>query len=322
VKYYMGIDLGGTNIAVGVVDEDFRLVGTHSVPTGRFRPFEEVVADMARAARDTAARCGLGLEDFGSVGVGLPSSIHPKTGRVVFANNLGWRDAPFVEEFSKHIPKPIHVANDADCAALAESLAGAGRDYPTVFMVTLGTGLGGGYVHHGKLFLGGSGLGIEPGHITIVHGGAPCTCGSPGCLEAYASVTALIRETIEAMAADPRTLMRDICGNDISKVDGRTAFDAAAQGDGAARGVVERYIGYLATGLRSLITIFRPHAVVVGGGLCAQGETLLAPLRAKVAKYLYAADIFPPPDIVRAGLGNDAGIIGAALLETQAVRDS
>ena len=218
MKYYLGIDLGGTNIATGVIDENYQFVARHSVPTKGTRPFETVVRDIAAAARAVVEQAGLTEKDIGYVGIGAPSTIEPGTQRIVFANNLGWKKADLAGEFKKHWDIPVHIANDADCAALAESIAGAAKDYDNVLMLTLGTGVGGSFVMNKKIYLGGNGYGCEPGHSILVYNGVQCTCGRRGCLEAYASVTALIRETIEMMAACPTSLMCEMCGGNMNRV--------------------------------------------------------------------------------------------------------
>lgn len=314
MKYYLGIDLGGTNIATGVIDENFRFVARHSVSTLGTRPFDVVVRDMADAARAVLKKAELTEADITYVGIGAPSTIDPKTRCVVFANNLGWKDADLIGEFQKSWDIPVLLANDADCAAFGESLTGAAKDYSNVLMLTLGTGVGGSIIMDKKIFLGGNGYGCEPGHSTLVYNGVPCTCGRRGCLEAYASVTALIRQTIETMANYPTSLMRELCGYDLRKVSGRTAFDAAKKGDEAALLVVENYVGYLVAGIGSLVTTFRPAVVLLGGGVSHEGEYLIEPVRRLVSETIYAADLMEPPDILRATLGNDAGIIGAAML--------
>ena len=314
MKYYLGIDLGGTNIATGIIDENYQFVARHSVPTKGTRPFEVVVRDIAAAARAVLEKAGLTEKDIDYVGMGAPSTIEPGTQRIVFANNLGWKKADLVGEFQKHWDIPVHIANDADCAALAESIAGSAKDYDNVLMLTLGTGVGGSFVMNKKIYLGGNGYGCEPGHSILVYNGVRCTCGRRGCLEAYASVTALIRETIEMMAACPTSLMCELCGGNMSRVNGRTAFDAAKQGDEAALEVVHNYVEYLSAGIGSLVTAYRPSVVILVGGLSNEGEYLLGPVRRRVSETVYASDLMDPPAILMATLGNDAGIIGAALL--------
>ena len=312
MEYRIGIDLGGTAIKAGVVDENYQIVVSHSQPTGQ--GFEQVVADMAAAAETVAAKAGLKVSDFPCVGVGTPSCINPHTGKLVFSNNTNWRNVPLREELEKHLPVPVYIGNDANCAIVGEALAGAAKGCGSVVMLTLGTGVGGGVILNGKLFCGGDGMGAELGHTPLVAGGYPCTCGVNGCLEAYASATALIRQTKEAMAADPHSALHAYV-EEHGPVNGRTVFDCAQQGDATAQAVLDQYMEYLANGIGGFINIFRPEIVLIGGGLSAQGEYLLKPLREKVAKYAFVSDIIGLPLIVKATLGNAAGTIGAAFLD-------
>jgi glucokinase len=314
VKYDLGIDLGGTDIKVGVIREDYTIAAKHSVPTPRSHAVDETCRTMAQAAKTALKLAGLEEAEIEYAGIGVPSTINRANSHVVFANNLGWRDIDLIPAFRKHWDIPVYLANDADCAALAEVRAGAARRFDNAVMLTLGTGVGGGLILNRRLYPGGDGFGSEPGHTLLVAGGEPCTCGGRGCLEAYASVTALVRDTIRAMAGSPETLMREHCGNDITRVTGRTAFDAAKCGDETAKRVVENYIGYLAAGIASLAILLRPQAVILGGGVANEGESLLTPLREKLPPLVYGSDIMGVPEIVGAQLGNDAGIIGAALL--------
>ncbi len=315
MKYYLGIDLGGTNIAAGVVDESYRIIARHSIPTGAHRSFEEIVADIGLAAKEVAKKAGLPFSAFSSLGVGSPSYINPKTGLLVFANNMGWHNVPLIEEIKKHIDLPVFVCNDADCAALGEALAGAAKGCQNALMITLGTGVGGGMILNGKIFKGADGAGFEPGHTVIVYDGVRCTCGKKGCLESYASATGLINQTKDAMQTHPQSLMHDFSKKNDGRVDGRTAFESAKLGDDVAQKVVDRYISYVAVGIGNLATVLRPEIVIVGGGICNQRECLLDPLNEKLQDYVFGAADIGAPKAVAATLGNDAGIIGAALLE-------
>lgn len=316
MKYYLGIDLGGTNIAAGVVDENRRIIASHSRPTDAQRPFEAVVEDMAEAAMEAVRAAGLTLADFTSIGVGTPSYINPRTGLLVFANNLGWHNVPLAKQLNKHIALPVFIRNDADCAAYGELLAGAAAGATSALMITLGTGVGGGIILNGKIFSGADNMGAEFGHMLTVYGGEPCSCGQLGCFEAYASATALIRQTRAAMEAHPDSLMHELAA-ERGKVSGRTAFDAAKRGDVAGQAVVEQYIAYIASGLASLVNIFRPAVIIIGGGIAGEGAYLLKPLNAKLRALTLASDEIGTPPVVAARLGNDAGIIGAAMLELQ-----
>ncbi|MEG1983911.1 MAG: ROK family protein [Oscillospiraceae bacterium] len=318
MKHYLGIDLGGTNIAAGILDENYKFISKHSVPTMRHREFPEIVNSMADAAKAALDAAELRADEVESIGIGAPSTINPIKKNIIFANNLRWRDVDLIGEFKKHIDVPVFLANDADCAALGESLAGEGKEYNSSVMITLGTGIGGGVIVNRRIYQGGNGFGCEPGHTTINFNGEKCSCGRTGCLEAYASVTALIRDTIRAMASNPTSAMHEMCGDDMSKVNGRLAFDAARAGDIAGQTVVDNYINYLAVGIANFSIFFRPEVFILGGGVCNEGEYLLEPLRRRVLEMdLYSSDIVPQPAIIKASLGNDAGIIGAAFLVSQ-----
>jgi glucokinase len=314
-KYYAGVDIGGTKIAAGIVGEDRKLLARRSMAAGAGRPFEVIVREMADMAKAAAADAGLDPGRIAGAGIGVPSTVDPKTGRVVFANNLGWRDLDLVGEFGKHWDIPVYMENDADCAALAEAMEGpaAGKN---VLVVTIGTGFGGGLIMNGRIFKGGDNSGFEPGHSALVFDGEPCTCGQRGCVEAYASVTALIRQTRQKMETCRDSLLWRECGGDLAKVDGRTSFNAAKKGDAAAAEVVKVYIEYAAAGIANLVTLFRPRMVIIGGGISEEGEYLLGPLRKSAESRIYAADILSMPPLTKARLGNDAGVIGAALLGT------
>jgi len=311
-KYYLGIDLGGTDIKVGVISEDFSIVAKHVVPTLAKRPPEEVIADMANAGKEVVKMAGLSESDISHIGVGVPGAVNSKTNIIILTPNVGWRNLDFIPIFKKHWDLPVFLGNDADAAALAEVYAGAARDYDNVIVLTLGTGLGGGFVFDKKIFTG-CGYGTEPGHIVIVVDGEPCGCGSRGCFEAYASVTALIREAIKIMAEYPDSLLFKLCDGEFSQVTGRIIFDAAKQGDTAAKIVVADYVKYLGAGIASLCNALRPQAVILGGGVCNAGEPLFGPLDKIVETMIFKTGDGEMPPILKAELGNDAGIIGAAL---------
>ncbi len=314
-KFRLAIDMGGTDIKTGVVDDQFNIIKRHVIPTGPERPFEVVVADMAQAAKDVAAMCGLTFADFPCVGVGVPSCINPHSGLLVFANNTNWRNAPLREELRKHIPVPVYIGNDANCAVVGEAMAGAARGKKDVLMITLGTGLGGGLIMDGKLYLGADGMGMEPGHTILVHNGLPCTCGLLGCLEAYGSVVALIQQAKDAMALHPESCLHELSRANSGKLNGKIIFDCAISGDETAKAVVNQFLEYVANGIGSLVNLFRPEVVLIGGGICDAGDYLMIPLNEKLPKYVFASDIIGCPPAIRATLGNAAGTIGAACLD-------
>lgn len=314
--YYIGVDLGGTNIAVGITDENGTILKKGKVPTQKERHSDEIIADMGALCASLVAEAGLSFDDIASVGVAAPGSVDPANGEIKYANNINMFHYPIAKKLMEHIPvKKVFLENDANAAALAEAKVGAGKGFKDVIMITLGTGVGGGIVIDGKLYSGFNYAGAELGHIVIEHGGVPCTCGRKGCWEVYSSATALIRMTNEKMAQTRDTLMWDICEQGAKKVSGRTAFKAAKAGDKAGLEVVEKYIDYLACGITNMVNIFQPEVLCIGGGVCGEGDYLLEPLKAIVNRDQYGSAAHDDKTILKiAELGNDAGIIGAALL--------
>ena len=307
--YRIGIDLGGTNIAVGVVDDRHQIVAEASVPAGAHRPAEQVVADMCRAVELALDKAGLTPADCASIGVGTPGNCDPERGVVVRAYNLNWFDVPVCAMLTAHFGLPARLSNDANCAALAETVAGAAVGCRNMMLITLGTGVGGGIIVDGRIVSGLGGAGGEPGHSLLVLDGEPCTCGRRGCWEVYASATALIRQGREAAAAHPTSLL-----NRYPELTGRDVFDAADAGDEAAQAVLERYYVYVAAGITDLVNILSPEMVLIGGGISRQGERLLRPIRRYVAANCFGGAKRLQPVIQAAQLGNEAGIIGAAAL--------
>jgi len=311
-KYYLGIDLGGTDIKTGVISDDYQLIAKHSVPTQAKRSADEVIADMAAAGKAVVKMAGINEDDILHIGIGVPGAVNSKTNTIILAPNLGWRKVDLIPIFKKHWAKPVFLGNDADAAALAEVYAGAAKEYNNVILLTLGTGVGGGFVFDKKIFTG-NGCGTEPGHTIIVVDGEKCACGANGCFEAYASVTALIREAVKIMAEYPDSLLYKLCDGEFSRVNGRIIFDAVKQGDKAAKIIVDDYVKYLGAGIASLCNALRPEAVILGGGVCDAGEPLFGPLDSIVESLIFKTGDGEIPPIIKAKLGNDAGIIGAAL---------
>lgn len=308
---YLGIDLGGTNVAAAVVDDAGTILGRASLPTPR--GVEPVADAMAAAAHAAAVDAGVGWEEIATVGVGSPGTIQPAEGVVKYWSNLDFRDVPLAALLEARLNKEIHLENDANAAALGEYAAGAGKGSSSMVAITLGTGVGGGAVLDRKLYTGFNYAGLEVGHFVIEYNGRPCTCGRRGCLEAYCSATALIKRTREAMQAHRDSKLWELAGGSEG-VNGRTPFDAAALGDAAAGQVIDEYVSYLGCGVASLVNIFQPEVFCIGGGPSAQGETLMAPVRYILNREDYARNQVHRTRLVRAQLGNDAGLIGAALL--------
>lgn len=310
----IGIDLGGTSAKIGVVDDAYAVVARKEVPSGANIPFGMMVGALAEAIRAFPAPL---LQSVEHIGIGVPSSIVRDTRVVVHAGNLNWRNVDAVGELKRHFDQPIAIANDADCAAYGESLAGAGVGYDYVLMLTLGTGVGGGIIDHGRIFLGGNGCGIEPGHMTIVENGLRCTCGRNGCLECYASATALNREILLAAQEARSDALRERLRQNGGQPNARMVFEAAEGGDVTAGRILDAYLHSLAVGVSNFVTLFRPQVIVLGGGISNAGRALFAPLRQLVCEMTYGVEIMGCPSIVPAKLGNDAGIVGAAFLHRQ-----
>lgn len=312
--YRIGVDLGGTNISVGVVDEDFNIIGRGKTKTNSPRPAEEIFEDIAKCISMAADDAGISIDDVNVIGVGTPGSVNDETGYIDYSNNLRFDKVPAKQMLEELTGKPCFFANDASCAALGELYAGAGKGCKNLIAITLGTGVGSGIVIDGKVFRGANSAGGEIGHTVINVNGAECTCGRKGCWESYASATALIAQTKQAMKENPESKMWNCAGNDIESVNGRTAFDAMRMGDEAAKAVVDKYIYYVAVGIINVINVFQPDVLCVGGGICNEGETLLAPIRKYVVEERYSKYAQKQTEICKAQLGNDAGIIGAAML--------
>lgn len=311
--YYLGIDLGGTNVAAAVVEESGVILGRASLPTPRGVPAARVADTMASAARAAAEDAGVSLEQVESVGIGSPGTIEPQHGLIKYWSNLNFVDVPLTALMEERLHRDIWLENDANAAALGEFAAGAGKGSSSMVAITLGTGVGGGAILNGRLYTGFNYAGMEVGHFVIEHGGRLCTCGRRGCFEAYCSATALIKRTREVMEQTPDSLLWQLAGG-LEGVNGRTPFDAAAQGDAAAGKVIDEYVDYLGCGVASLVNIFQPEVICIGGGPSAQGETLMAPVRYILNREDYARNSVHRTRLVRAALGNDAGLIGAALL--------
>lgn len=311
--YTVGIDLGGTNIVAGVVNDAFEIVASAKCKTNLPRKSEEIMDDMARVAREAVTAAGLTFSDIAYVGIGSPGTCNVETGEVEYSNNLGFEHLMLGPLMQERLGVPVYIENDANAAALGEVKAGAARGAHSCVCITLGTGVGGGIIIDDKIYEGFNFAGAELGHTVIVVDGEPCTCGRHGCWESYASATALIRQTKRAMETHPDSKMWEVAGS-LDEVNGLTAFDAMRAGDAAGTAVVERYIEYVACGISNMINIFQPDVLCIGGGVCKEGETLLAPLRDIVAKERYSKHSLRQTPICVAALGNDAGVIGAACL--------
>ena len=312
--YHLGIDLGGTNIAVGVVDENFKIVGRGKMKTNAPRPAEEICDDMATAVKMAVEDAGLTMDDIDTIGIGAPGSINPHTGMIAVSNNLQFEKVPMGPMLKERLGRDVFIENDASAAAYGEFLAGAGRGTQDMVAITLGTGVGGGVIIGGKLFSGSNLAGGELGHTVIVQGGEQCTCGRKGCWEAYASATGLIKLTKASMEANPNSKMWELCDGDINNASGRTAYDGMRADDEAAKEVVKKYEEYVACGITNMVNIFQPEVLCIGGGISKEGDTLLAPIVEVVEAERFTKNVEKQTVVKIAELGNDAGIIGAAYI--------
>ena len=314
--YRIGIDLGGTNIVVGVIDESNKIVAKASRKTLAPRAAEKIFDDMADAVKEAMSQIHITNDDVISVGVGTPGSVNKGEELIEFANNLGFNNVPAYKLLRERLGiTKVYFDNDANCAALGEAVAGCGKGVKDFIMITLGTGVGSGIIVNGKLVTGINYAAGEMGHTVIVYNGLQCNCGRKGCWEKYSSATALIAQTKSEMKNNYSSLMWELVGNDINKVNGRTAFDAMRKGDATAQAVVNNYVAMLACGIGNIINTFQPSMVCVGGGIGNEKENLLGPVRKLLASEIYTIHAKKQTQLVSAELGNDAGIIGAALLD-------
>ena len=314
MKYYIGIDLGGTNIVAGVVDEQYNILAKASTKTNCPRPDREIARDMAKMAIQAVENAKLTMEQIEWIGIGTPGIANSRDGIIEYSNNLGFVNTPMVKYIQEDIDKPVFVENDANAAAYGEFVAGAAKGANNAVCITLGTGVGGGIIIDGKIYAGSNFAGAEIGHTVISVDGPQCTCGRKGCFEVFSSATGLIRMTKESMAKNPDSSMHKLVAERSGKVSARIAFDAMRMGDAAAKAVVDDYIKYLAAGITNTINTFQPDILCIGGGVCNEGDALLLPVKELVAKEVYTRNSKQNTQIVIAKLGTDAGIIGAAFL--------
>ena len=313
MKYSLGIDIGGTNISAGVVNSSFEIISRSKVKTNADRPYEQVLEDVIRSGREAVASAGLSLSDMDWIGIGCPGTCNGDTGYVEYANNMHWENVPLRLDAEKAFGVTAYFDNDANAAAFGEYVAGAAKGAKNAVVITIGTGLGAGIIIDGRIYAGSNFAGAEIGHTVISVDGPECTCGRKGCFEAFSSATALIRITKEFMDRNPGSALHTIAEQD-GKISARTAFKGAKQGDKTAKEAVDYYIKHLACGIANVINIFQPDILCIGGGVSNEGDNLLIPLKKLVEKEIYSKNSKKNTEIAICRLGNDAGIIGAALL--------
>ena len=319
MEYLIGIDLGGTNIAIGLVENTGNIVREITIPTMAPRPAQALIQDITNSIEIIIKDARLDEIDIAGIGMGVPSPVHPVTSKLLHTYNLGLQDIDFYTLLKEKYPtKKITVFNDADCAVYGEGLFGNGVGYKSVFLFTIGTGLGTAFFLNGELFLGGTQYGIEFGHTTIVDNGRQCTCGKKGCLDAYVSINGFrfaSKEILERQCNIPSWGKEHVCTS-FSKLNPRVVFDAAKKGDLYAKQIVNYFANYLAIGVRNAIVSYRPDIILIGGGIGQAGNVLIQPLRQLVDQKLSMSDGIPPVPIKNCKLGNNAGVLGAAFLSS------
>lgn len=318
MAYYIGVDVGGTNIACGITDDDCNIIARSKVKTNRSgkatpAPYTEVLGEIKSAVRIACDEAGITPAAAHSIGIGCPGTCNNSSGVVEYSNNLGFLNVPLKKDVEEEFGIPVYLENDANAAAFGEFVAGAAKGANSAVAITLGTGVGSGIIIDGKIYRGANFAGGEIGHTVIVMDGLPCTCGRRGCFEAYSSATGLVKMTIEASELNPDSIMAKMIRDD-GKVSARTAYKAMRQGDPVGRAVTEQYVKYLSCGIANVINTFQPDILCIGGGVCNEGDALLTPLKAAVAEQIYSKNSAKNTEIVICKLGNDAGIIGAAML--------
>ena len=310
---YVGIDVGGTGLKAGVVDENGKIISKVSCPTLVERGAEPVVNDMAQLALKAIEESPYTLDDVKAIGIGIPGILDPRTGHVPFCTNLHWHDVPLIEWMQRVIDKPVFVGNDATVAGLAESVSGVSAGVENSVFVTLGTGVGGGVVLGGKVYSGSNGVGSEIGHMITVAGGEQCTCGNKGCWERYASATAIIRWGVESAKKNPEGALAKSVEGKLEDITAKHVMDLAKAGDPDCLEIFNNYVYHLCVGLVSIINLYDPEVIALGGGVSHTGEFLLNAVRKKLPELVFYKTM-PYARIELATLGNDAGIIGAAML--------
>lgn len=311
--YYVGVDVGGTNLVAGLMNENCEILDKASHPVDHSQTPEQLCGEIVRLAKQVCQSGGVTEKEVRAVGIGLPGQVNNKTGIVVRTPNMPFQNTPVRQLFQQQWDMPVFLGNDADCAAIGEYRSGSAKGCSPAVTVTLGTGIGAGMVVDGKLFTGFAGSGMEVGHMIIHPNGHLCGCGNRGCWEQYGSASALIQMTLREMERSQDSLLWQLCGGDRSKVQGRTVFQAARQGDEAAHRVLYSYRSGVAIGLINLVNILQPEVICMGGGVSnVDDDLLLDPVRELVRQGSF--DKTMPTRLVRASLGNDAGVVGAAML--------
>lgn len=312
----VGVDIGGMSIKIGLVNDTYQIVAKKVIPTeADTKSPEQIIEALVLAIKELLSEQGETTDDCRAIGIACPGTVDATSGTVVYSNNIAWKEVPLLEQMRKYLDLPMALANDADAAALGEVLAGAALGKEHAILLTLGTGVGGGVILNKKIFAGPLRGGCELGHTVIHRGGRLCTCGRRGCLETYASASALMKSACETAQENPQSLLYRLYEANDKKMDGSLVFEAREADDEAAKKVLEEYEDYLSEGIANFVNIFRPQVIILGGGVSRQKENLTNPLQKKVNDLCFGKESGEIPKIVVSSLGNDAGIIGAAFIE-------
>lgn len=318
MAYYIGVDVGGTNIACGIVDDECNIIARSKVKTwvkDKDNPpeYSKILDNIEESVILACKEAGITPSQAKSIGIGCPGICNNETGIVEYCSNLNFKDVPLKGDVEAKFGIPTYLENDANAAAFGEYVAGAAKGAKNAVVITLGTGVGSGIIVDGNIYRGSYCAGGEIGHTVIVMDGLPCSCGRNGCFEAYSSATGLVRMTTRASELNPDSLLTRIIRDD-GRVSGRTAFQAMKQGDPVGTAVTEQYIKYLACGISNVINTFQPDILCIGGGVCNEGDPLMVPLRKAVSEQIYSKNSAKSTRIEVCKLANEAGIIGAAML--------
>ena len=310
----LGIDVGGTKVLGGVVDQDGKVLARCRKETPR-EGGESLVRTIADVASELMAH-----HQIDAIGICAAGFISSDRKTVTATPNIaGWNGLNLADALERLLSRPVIVENDAKSAAWGEKRFGAGKDFDTLFMLTIGTGLGGGFINKGELFRGAHGIATEFGHMRAVPNGHLCGCGARGCYEQYAAGSALLRHAREAISASPE-LARNLLARGNGTIDGVTGqhiTDAAREGDSVAIAAFATTGEWIGSAAANLVAALDPEAIIIGGGVIDAGEILLGPVRDSLKRHLPFSGKYPIPPIVAAVLGNDAGLVGAADLSTR-----
>ncbi len=311
-QFVVGVDLGGTKIAVGLFTSEGKLTSQNLQPTDAQEGPQAVIENLCQAIFHLISQAGIGFPQIKGIGVAAAGAIDTHNGVVTLSPNLpGWRNIPLRKILKDSLGVPVYLTNDANAAAFGEYLFGAGQNTANLVYITVSTGIGGGIIINGEVYEGISGAAGEIGHMTIDINGPPCNCGSNGCLEILASGSALAREARRHVKAGESMAILEASGGDLDRISAETIFQAAQQGDRLAGKLIQQTGRYLGVGLANLVNIFNPELIIVGGGLSNMGEHLMGPARDVMQERAYQVSA-NAVRIVPALLGNDSGLIGAA----------